>query len=68
MIDEIADVVLSPEALDLVVSVAIGAVSPPVAIGALVIGGLAAVFLPKDKARALMSHAKGLIGTVRGKK
>lgn len=59
--DEVIDNLLSPEALDLVVGAVMVGIQTPIAIGALAVAGLGAVFLPKAKAAKLMEAAKRLL-------
>lgn len=59
---DVADAVLSPEAVGLVVGLATSGVGAPVAIGAGVVVGIAAFVLPKEKTKALMNAIKSFIG------
>ncbi|QIZ02615.1 hypothetical protein AhyVDH1_010 [Aeromonas phage AhyVDH1] len=59
---EIADAVLSPEAIGLVVGLVSSGVGAPVAIGSAVVVGIAAAILPKEKTKALMNSLKAVIG------
>ncbi|MGL5286147.1 MAG: hypothetical protein ACRC8D_08410 [Aeromonas sp.] len=59
---EIADAVLSPEAVGLIVGLVSSGVGAPVAIGSAVVVGIAAAILPKEKTKALMNAIKGVIG------
>lgn len=59
---EIADAVLSPEAIGLVVGLVTSGVGAPVAIGSAVVVGIAAAVLPKEKTKALMTAIKGMLG------
>lgn len=61
-IAEIADVVLSPEAITLVAGMAASGAGAPVIIGGAVVAGLAALFLPKEKSKAVMNTLRGLLG------
>ncbi len=54
---DVADSLLTEETLGLVVAVATGGITWPVALGGAVVAGVAALFLPKDK-------TKRVIGTI----
>lgn len=52
---EVVDVVFSEEALGLVAGLLVGGVSAPVAIGGVVVAGVAALFLPKEQTKRVIS-------------
>ncbi|MGL4507335.1 MAG: hypothetical protein ACRCUF_16570 [Aeromonas sobria] len=52
---DVIDMVMSEEALGLVAGLVVGGVSAPVAIGGAVVAGLAALFLPKEQTRKVIS-------------
>lgn len=59
--DEVIDKLLSPESFDLVVGAVMVGIQTPMAIGALAVGVLGAVFLPKEQSTKLMAAAKRLL-------
>lgn len=62
---EIADAVLSPEAIGLIAGLVTSGVGAPVAIGSAVVVGIAAAILPKEKTKALMNSLRSVIGLKR---
>ncbi|MGL5482062.1 MAG: hypothetical protein ACRDC7_09225 [Aeromonas veronii] len=62
---DVIDNLLTPEALDLVISAVTVGIQTPIGIGVMVVAGLGAVFLPKAQATKLMQGAKQLLNIKR---
>ncbi|MGL5093667.1 MAG: hypothetical protein ACRC8B_22665 [Aeromonas sobria] len=58
---DVADALLTEETLGLVVAVATGGITWPVALGGVVVTGVAALFLPKEKTKQVISTVTRIV-------